>query len=857
MRLAGGGDLDRVSANRQPASGVRPASAFVGISLVLLAVGAKAAHIALREPGTQPEARAQDASLWPAFEIVDRGGTSLSVPIECFDLSLSPRAMWRAHTPRRIAARLAPLLEADPAVLLQSLLPWDAKSGEICVADPALLRLDRAEAEAAQAWLQTGELGGSGESKSDPSPIAGFRLVALADGGPWTVAWRPELALAEEERRAHMGERAIEHPEYWVDRLLAGWERFADLDGVDGELAEKLATSSEEDRHELVRDAIWAELMPSQYRVVARWIDPRVAHELSLVLEAESVSTWQMQLERSLERSHPVRPDSKLGGSDDAFSILGQWGVLSPEEALARARVEAGLGPQDAYLNARQEAFVEHRGSDLWNERHPLSGLELCAGTELLRERWAFLADDVRTYERSLRMLPRDRRRAWESRVPNYFLTASDASRTPRVVSTLDALLQCFVHAELARVLQELEPALAMAIAVDVQSGNVLAVDSLSRYPMGAFAPIHHQFTPGSTFKAVVMALALDLGLVEPAEIFPTYAPTGIVVRDSSGHGRLIREAEGSPEEGWISAGEGIAQSCNAVLVQIGLRINPPVFRARLAELGYGRAPESGLGPETSGYLAPLDRGTWKYRFTHASVSFGHEIAVSLWQHAQALATILRGGIERPLRVIEAVEQGNKRWDLELERGERELSERAASELRSMLARGAATGTGMRVAGPEVCPEFYAPGAYLGTKTGTTEKVDTELCLHVELAHNATRHANGEPCTGACRAALRYQRDHGGRRRTCYTSSMVALGRLPGDEREVLVVVVVEDARSPLKFGADVAGPSAIAILRAAFGEGEHPTPEALAEPVEAAAPAESWFNARDLPWAGWEGETR
>jgi cell division protein FtsI/penicillin-binding protein 2 len=827
------------------------------ISVVLLAVGGKAAHIALREPGEQPIARAQDASLWPDFEIVDRTGTSLAVPIECFDLSLSPRAMWSSHTPRRIADRLSPLLGVDPDTLLGLLLPWDAKNGEIRVAAPALLRLDRERAENAQSWIETGLLPDARESQSEPLPLAGFRLVALEEGGPWTVAWRPELALAEEERRAHLGARAIEHPEYWVERLLAGWEHFAALENADPDLSKALAEASEDDRHAIVREAIWAELMPSQYRVVARWIDPRVAHELSELLDAESVSPWQMHLERSLTRAHPVRPSGDLGGADDAFPILGHWGVLSPLEALARARLEAGLGPRDEYFNARQQAFVEERANDLWTARHPLSGLELCAGTELMNDRWAFLADDVRTYERTLRMLPRDRRRAWDGRVPNYFLAATDASRTPRVVSTLDALLQRFVHAELTRVLHDLDPALAMAIAVDLQSGDVLAVDSLSKYPMGAFAPIHHQFTPGSTFKAVVMALALDLGLVEPGETFPTYAPTGIVVRDESGHGRLIREAEGAPEEGWISAAEGIAQSCNAVLVQIGLRIEPSVFRARLAGLGYGRAPESGLGPETSGYLAPLENGTWKYRFTHASVSFGHEIAVSLWQHTQALATILRGGISRPLRTIEAVEQDEKRWDLELAPGERVLSERAASELRAMLARGAATGTGMRVAGPEVCPEFYAPGAYLGTKTGTTEKVETELCLHVELAHNAKVHPDGEPCTGACRAALRYQRDHNSKRRTCYTSSMVALGRLPGDEREVLVVVVVEDARSKLKFGADVAGPSTIAILRAAFGLESHAGNAELAAPVEASAPAADWFNARDIPWAEWEGEAR
>ncbi len=857
---AGGGNDARTGASReqsaralQSASGLRPAWPFVAIALVLLAVGGKAAHIALFSSGSQPDARERDVSLWPAFEISDRHGRGLAVPVECFDLSLSPRAMWRAHTPLRIAELLASVLDEDPEDLLARLLPADALDGEVVPGEPRILRLDRPRAESVARWLRTGR--GADESAGEALPIRGVRLVELAEGGPWSLAWRPAELLAEEQRIVHLGERGRQHPELWVSELLGELERRVDLALLPPELAAVHATASEEDRHSIVREALWAELLPTQYRVVERWIQPSVAHEIADLLAEENVSPWQMQLEPALARSHPLRPEDEHSGIADAFTVLGHWGVLSPLDAQERARREAGLAPGDDFLNTRQRAFVLERTSELWNARHPLSGLELLAGTELEHERWIFLADRVASYERTLRSLPRDRRRAWSDGVPNYFVAAADASATPRVVSTLDAELQRFVHAELARLTTGIEPALAMAMVVELESGDVLAVDSVSRYPIGGFAPILHQFTPGSTFKAVVMALAHDLSLVDPAESFATYVPTGIVVRDASGRGRLIREAEGAPEEAWISAIQGIAESCNAVLVQIGLRIPPPVFRERLDELGYGRAPDIGIGPETAGYLAPLERGTWKQRFTHASVSFGHEIAVSAWQHAEALATILRGGMRRPLRLLAGVEQDGKRWDIEPETGRRVLSERAAAELRTMMAAAARTGTGMRVAGPDVCPEFYAPGAYVGTKTGTTEKVETELCLHVELAHNATEHPNGEPCPSACRAALRYRRDHKGLRNTCYTSSMVALGRLAGDEREVLVFVVVEDARCKLKFGADVAGPSAVAILRASHGLEARRAPEAvIAEADEPALLPAEWFNARDFPWAEEEG---
>jgi hypothetical protein len=100
---------------------------------------------------------------------------------------------------------------------------------------------------------------------------------------------------------------------------------------------------------------------------------------------------------------------------------------------------------------------------------------------------------------------------------------------------------------------------------------------------------------------------------------------------------------------------------------------------------------------------------------------------------------------------------------------------------------------------------------------------------------------------------------------------MVAFGRPSAEVPEVMVLVVVEDARSKLKFGADVAGPTTMAILRAAHGlEARPATSEELRSQaqglVQAPAAVEAdadRFNARDFPWAdspwgpGTGGDTR
>ena len=159
------------------------------------------------------------------------------------------------------------------------------------------------------------------------------------------------------------------------------------------------------------------------------------------------------------------------------------------------------------------------------------------------------------------------------------------------------------------------------------------------------------------------------------------------------------------------------------------------------------------------------------------------------------------------------------------------------------MAKGAREGTGDEVASPEQCPEFE----YVGTKTGTTQKVATEVSLHVEWPRQIEVAAEGRRwSTADHRALIGQSRNLGFHERICYTSSMCVVGRLPGGEREVLVLLVVDEPRSRKKFGADVAGPTAVAIMRRAHGL----PPVASVEPEAKSALSASAFNNLDVPWA-------
>ena len=154
------------------------------------------------------------------------------------------------------------------------------------------------------------------------------------------------------------------------------------------------------ERGALLREEIWAELMPTTFRVVRRKVEPVVAYALHERLTAEVVSPWQLQLVPRLDRRHPTRPDDvapvaptdDLGElppavEDDAFSILGHWGVLGEDAALGRARAERDHAPHRLEWYGAPDP-VERRAWELETEWRPWSGLELLCATELARPRW-------------------------------------------------------------------------------------------------------------------------------------------------------------------------------------------------------------------------------------------------------------------------------------------------------------------------------------------------------------------------------------------------------------------------------------------------------------------------------------
>lgn len=585
----------------------------------------------------------------------------------------------------------------------------------------------------------------------DDEGIDGVWVERDTRRGAFVLAWAPTTLLSPEQRSAHGHKRmAAWWAEFHKGLLKALYpDEFEDL------WADQKAWQQR-------RTAVWNELMPRGYCKVLANLTPEVVLELDRLLRREGVSPLQMRIRATRERAYP----------QEHWGVLGDWGFPAGGTA---------------------------------TEQVARTGAELRADELLQLPAFDWVRKDCGVYEYW-------RHKAAGYRARPYYLHAEAGDPPARVRTTIDLDVQRVMHAALEGVLEKNAPALAMAIAMDLESGDVLALDGVSRYGFANFLPLFHRFTPGSTFKITTMACALESGAVRPDDEFEV-GNNNYPLRVGN-KVRTIHEADGSLARGRVSAAQCLAYSSNAGMAQIALRVDDLWFRERLVRLGYGARPRAGLGPESGGQLPGPDAGGhWSKLYTQASIGFGHNLEVTLWQHATALATILRDGRRVAPHLLSSVGQNGRE-----ERVARAAFDPARDQIfsvdtsravREMMVLGAREGTGRTVCAAR-------DDLWLATKTGTAEKVRGEMCVHAYGAALDRAAKKGRGLTKQEYQELRAAGPaHGG---SCYTSSMAMLGRRAEGGREVFVLVVVDDPTKGGHYGSGVAGPAALAIVDEALG---------------------------------------
>jgi cell division protein FtsI/penicillin-binding protein 2 len=325
---------------------------------------------------------------------------------------------------------------------------------------------------------------------------------------------------------------------------------------------------------------------------------------------------------------------------------------------------------------------------------------------------------------------------------------------------TLDANIQQRTEDVLGAVGRVFNPKDATAIVMDPRSGAILAManwpqvnaNDPSATPPEALQnrAVSFDYEPGSTFKAVTVAGALQQRLVTPSTSF--YIPDKIQVAD-----RTIHDDTEHGDESLTTA-EILAQSSNVGAIKIGMLEGKSGFGNWVKRFGFGARTGLELPGEEIGQVLPVSHYSGS---SMGNLPIGQGQLVTPIQMASAYAAIANGGILRPPHIIQKVGSETQPEPA----GHRVISSATAASLRQMLEGVLAPGG--------TASEVSIPGYQLAGKTGTASKVD--------------------PATGE------YSK-------SAYVASF--MGFAPASNPKLLAAVIVDEPQSGSIFGGTVAAPA-------------------------------------------------
>lgn len=292
------------------------------------------------------------------------------------------------------------------------------------------------------------------------------------------------------------------------------------------------------------------------------------------------------------------------------------------------------------------------------------------------------------------------------------------------LVLTIDKNVQEIVERELKNGVEEFDAKSASAVVVEPYTGEILAMASYPTFDpnsktqgvgrMSKNDIVSMSYEPGSTFKVITAAAAIENKVVDPARVYENegkcwkWNPKSEKICDTHIYGDM-------------DMSEAMVQSSNIVFAKIADEVG--------ADRLYHMARSFGFGMPTSEFFAGEENGRLLKPYelkrddrTLKTMGFGHAVSVTPIQMAMAYAAVANGGV---LMEPMIVREWRDAQDSVVEKRaptpvRRVISESTASTIRSMLYRVVNSGTAKKVVSKKI------PDVLFGGKTGTAEKFNQE-----------------------------------------------------------------------------------------------------------------------------------
>lgn len=270
---------------------------------------------------------------------------------------------------------------------------------------------------------------------------------------------------------------------------------------------------------------------------------------------------------------------------------------------------------------------------------------------------------------------------------------------------TIDMEFQQACNHELQKTLLKHKAKKGIAILLDAETGELLALSQApaanfnesqlkSRQDLMNYA-IQAVYEPGSTFKPIVAAIALNKNLVHLDEIINTENGAFRIGRNT------VKDVHGYKE---LSVQDVVVHSSNVGMSKIAFKMTKEELYQALRDFGFGQPTNLKLAGEGGGILRNYK--TWA-EIDFATHSFGQGVAVTALQLSRAFAALVNGGY---LPNLELIKDGNTYK-------KQVLSPQTSQQIRDTLVKVVTDGTGKNA---------EIDGLIVGGKTGTAQKARTD-----------------------------------------------------------------------------------------------------------------------------------
>lgn len=339
------------------------------------------------------------------------------------------------------------------------------------------------------------------------------------------------------------------------------------------------------------------------------------------------------------------------------------------------------------------------------------------------------------------------------------------------VTLTINQKIQASVERELDNVVTKYNPETALAIAMDPNTGEILAISSRPNFDavnyqnydietLNRNLPIWATYEPGSTFKIITLASALNEGLVDLDK--DTFYDAGSV------------KVANAKIKCWKAGGHGyqtflqvVENSCNPGFVELGNRLGKETLFSYIDKFGFGKKTGVDLNGEATGIIFNLDKvGPVEL----ATTAFGQGVSVTPIQQITAVSAAINGGTLYKPYIVKSLNDPETNSVIKENtptKVRQVISKETSSEVRRALESVVTNGSGKNA---------FIEGYRVGGKTGTAQKVE-----------------NGVYLVGN------------------YILSFI--GFLPADDPQIVVYVAINNPKRVVQYGGVVSAPIAKSIL--------------------------------------------